>query len=169
MKLRKIYLVLFFSLYFCVGGIKVNAQYDKIDGYYLPDYENATYIIDENGNIEGTIPLLFSIDGSRNITMSDGSQYRYQYLKGSHCWQYELIIVGGFDTYNGQIVLTKLNTTNPQTKYVFCYGRTDTVVLPYETKNCGYSLNQTGIVYGVNGKNIQFHHCIYQSKFKFFI
>lgn len=84
--------------------------------------------------------------------MPDGSQYRYAYLAESHAWCYEFVIVGGFKSYAGSVVLTKLNTTNPQTKSVFCSGRSDTVLLPMDTKRSGYSLYQTGIVYGMNGK-----------------
>lgn len=119
----------------------------------VPDYENATQTVYEDGSVEGTIPLIIESDdpSTRNITMPDGSQYRYSYMAGSHCWWYEFYIVEGFKSYSGSVVLTKLNTTNPQTKSVYCSGQSDTVELPLDTKRCGYSLSQTGIVHGMRG------------------
>ena len=132
----------------------VAADENESDGYLIPDYENATQIVYDDGSVEGTIPLIYEPNDvdDRNITMPDGSQYRYTYMSVGHCWWYEFVIVGGFDYYSGSIVLSKLYSTNPMPKSVYCHGRSDTVYLPGNTKLCGYSLNQTGIVYGSNGK-----------------
>lgn len=130
------------------------ADENEPEGYLIPDYEQASQTIYDDGSVEGTIPLTFKSNDvdDRNVTMPDGSQYRYTYMSGSHCWWYEFVIVGGFNYYSGSVVLSKLNTTNPMTKTVYCSGRSATVELPWSTKSCGYSLNQTGVVVGSNGK-----------------
>lgn len=115
------------------------AEETSFDGYLIPDYDNATQIIHDDGSIEGMVPLTVVSDNQseRNITLPDGSQYRYSYMSGGQCWWYEFVINGGFSSYSGGIVLKKLYTTNPMPVTVYCSGHIDTVELTWSTKSCG--------------------------------
>ena len=56
----------------------VAADENESDGYLIPDYENATQVVYDDGSVEGTIPLIYEPNDvdDRNITLPDGSQYR---------------------------------------------------------------------------------------------
>ena len=141
----------YFTNCFVLESLKEN--YPEYEGYIIPDYANATQTIHENGDVEGTIPLII-VDTStgRNITLPDGSQYRYSYMASSHCWWYDFKLINGFGSYSGYVVLTKYQSASATPVSVYAYGKSNTIELPYNTKLSGYLLNQTGSPIDAKGK-----------------
>lgn len=159
--MKNIKIMLLFAMLLSFVNVPVNAktnylyveQNEEYDGYIVLDYENATQVISENGDIEGTIPLIiYNADGSRNISMGDGSIYRYGYMAGTHAWRYEFVITGGFSSYSGSVRLnprSQTSTTGYWSTYVS--ARTDVIELPLHLK--GKSIvSQGGVVTGNNNK-----------------
>lgn len=127
------------------------ASTEEYDGMIVFDVEQQEQVMDENGNISGVIPIYIETK-EKNVTMPDGSQFRYQYLAGDHHWFYEFVIVGGFSSYSGTVQLTpRLATATGPYETYYVSKRSDTIALKYSTKGLSI-LRQTGIVNGLNGK-----------------
>lgn len=79
--MKNIKIMLLFAMLLSFVNVPVNSktnylyveQNEEYDGYIVLDYENATQVISENRDIDGTIPLIiYNADGSRNISMGEG-------------------------------------------------------------------------------------------------
>lgn len=154
-------IIFLFAMILTFANTQINAstnylninENEDYDGYVILDFENATQTISEDGDVEGTIPLIiYNSDGSKNITMSDGSIYRYGYMAGAHAWRYEFVITGGFSSYSGSVRLnprSQTSTTGYWSTYVS--ARTDVIELPLHSKGTSI-VSQGGVVTGKNGK-----------------